>query len=235
MQFLAIAVYLGVLALIYVPTLKKLGPSRSLTRSDVLKTLLIGFLPCTVCIMIPELLFDRFILKDAATVWEEIFVSFARAALIEEAVKMIFVKKRLQKKPGLSLAETMLLAGAVGAGYGIAEKLAMGGGAILLVNALIPLHVIFQFIMGEHLFKAGRAAEAGDHAAARREKLLAFLLPFLAHGAWDSLLSVFGVWLDSESETVAGTGLVGFLGTIVLGIIWEIRAIKRLRRLAQEC
>lgn len=234
LQIIAILVYLGVLALIYVPVLKKMGESRRLSVSNCMSALLIGLTLCTFCIMIPEINFDRFILKEAKTVPEAIFIAFFRAALIEETVKLLFVKGRLKKKQSLSLPETMLLAGAVGAGYGITEKIVMGGGPILIVNALVPLHVMFQFVMGERLFAAKQAAERGDVREKKREGFKAFWLPFLLHGTWDSLLEASGFLMDSEKEPIMSLGAVAFFAVVAVGVVLEVKLIKRLRRMTED-
>lgn len=227
----AVLIYLGVAFLVYRRILRK-QEGLSLTKKAYVGTLLNGALPCTICIMIFELLFDRFILNAGTALWENLVAAFFRAALIEEFFKYLFSKAAIKKHKPLTKIEYMLLCGMVGAGYGILEKLAMGGGAILIVNAFLPLHIFFQFCMGAYLYKAQEARLAGDIAESRKNALLAYFVPFLIHGTWDALLDTAGYMVDDGGMDVPGFLLL--LGTVVFGFIAEIKVIKKMAAMPCE-
>lgn len=230
-NIIALIIYLGVAFLMYRTILKPLeGPS--LSKKDYLVTLLLGAVPCTLCIIIFEQSFDRFILKDPETLMGAVFVDFFRAALIEELCKMVFARHALKKHNPSEKTEWMLLAGMIGLGYGLVEKLAMGGGAILIMNAFLPLHIFFQFLMGARFFDAKEAGDSGNAALAKKKRLEAFFLPFLVHGAWDSLLDTAGWLMDRpEGSAAVYVGLAMFIGLFVFGIIIEIKVIKKIKRM----
>lgn len=225
----AVLIYLGVAALVYRGIQKKLTQT-TLPKRAYFATLLRGALPCTVCIAIFELLFDRFILKPGGTLGEEILTSFFRAALIEEGFKYISCRRALKILKPATKTEYMLLCGMVGAGYGLVEKLVFGGGIILIVNAVLPLHIFFQFLMGAFLYEA---QTAGDERTRKRKLLLAYCMPFLVHGSWDSMLDVSGALMESEAGF--GGELAGLLLMFALiggGIFAEVRVVKKMGAMA---
>lgn len=230
LNLLAVLIYLGLAFLVYRLLLKD-RDDVALGRRAFLGTLLRGILPCTLCIIIFELSFDRFILKSSGSLRDELLTSFFRAALIEEAFKMVFSLGALKKWAPASRIGCMLLCGMVGAGYGLVEKAVLGGGVILIVNAFLPLHIFFQFLMGALLYDARKAAEEGNVPLKRKKTFLAFLLPFLVHGLWDSLLSVAGWLMDMDGSTLAMLcGFLLFAALISGGIVAEVRVIRRMKK-----
>lgn len=230
LNIIAILIYLGVVFWVFRLVLKGRDHS-AITKKSIILTLLRGALPCTVCIVIFELSFDRFILKSSGSLSDEILTSFFRAALIEEGFKYVFSRAALKKYVPSTKLESMLLCGLIGTGYGLVEKLVIGGGVILIVNAFLPLHAFFQFFMGALLFDAREAGEAGNRSLQRKKLLLSFLLPFAVHGLWDSLLATAGWFM--EMDTFAGNmiGLLLFVILIAGGIILECKAVKRMRKM----
>lgn len=215
LHIIAVLIYLGVAFLIVRSVLKKQN-SLTLKKRAFVLTLLSGAFPCTVCIIIFELLFDRFIFQSTGSLGGEILTSFFRAALIEEAFKLIFCRIAIKKHMPSTKIEYILLCGMIGAGYGIVEKLAYGGGVILIVNAFLPLHIFFQFLMGALLYE--------------KRGILTFLLPFLVHGLWDSLLAIAGWLLEQEGRALPEVlGLVMFAGLIAGGLIAELKILKKLK------
>lgn len=214
----AVLIYLGIILLIYRSIIKSLE-NRTLKKKDYIGTLLSGALPCTVCIIIFELLFDRFVPVSSDSIGGEILAAFMRAALIEEIFKCLFSFRAVKKHRPASRIEFMLLCGLIGAGYGLVEKIAYGGGIILIVNALLPLHVFFQFITGAELYKGNKAK--------------AFLLPFLAHGIWDSLLAAAGWLMDMDGSFICQLlGIILMAVLVIGGVIMEIKLLKKMKAAA---
>lgn len=225
---LAALVFLGVVFFVYRGILKN-RTNLSLSKKAYPGTLLRGALPCTICIAVCEILFDRFCFQSNGTLSREVLIAFLRAALIEEAFKLVFSLSAIKKHTPASQLETMLLCGLIGAGYGLVEKIAYGGGVILLVNALLPLHIFFQFAMGLFLYKARSAKNGGDMAACRKNRVFAFLVPFLIHGLWDSLLAAIGYLLeDNVGFAVNMIGLLLFAALAAGGIIAEVKIVKQM-------
>ena len=63
--------------------------------------------------------------------------------------------------------------------------------------------------------------------------LLAVLLPFFFHGCWDSALdlSLFGVEQEAVAPQVIGGVLA--LALIVLGVLYCVRTVRKMRRIAR--
>lgn len=193
-----------------------------------------GMTGATILIMILELTWDRFFMPDGAkTMWDEISTSFFRAALLEEAAKMLFAVRSIKKSGVTRRYEYMLMAGTVGLGYAFIEKLVLGNPMALIIKVFLPFHMLFQFLMGEYLYRASRD---GDDAGARRSDLIkAFVLPFLAHGTWDSLIGVSGKLLDMDDVPVLTyVGLAGMIGFVIAGFIAEIKIIKKVAKIAAD-
>lgn len=228
---LAVLFYLAVAFFLYYTILKKREPI-GLPKKAFVLTFLRGLLPCTVGIIVFELSFDRFVFQSTGSLGGELLTSFLRAALIEETFKFLGSFFAVRKHAPATKVETMLLCGMIGAGFGLIEKIAYGGGIILMVNAVLPLHIFFQFLMGAFLFEARKAGENGDLARKRKTGFLAFFLPFLVHGCWDALLSVAGWLMEREgSELLPVLGLLMFLLLTVGGIVAEVKIVKKMIRM----
>lgn len=229
-QLISIVIYLGIVFLIYRGILKKQDDT-SLGKKAYLRTLLMGAIPCTIAIMILELTFDRFFPQpDGNSLAYELMTSFFRAALIEEGVKMAFARSAIKRHVPASKLEYMLLAGMTGLGYGLSEKLAIGGGAALIVNAVLPLHVFFQFFMGAYLYEAAKASSAGDDALKKKSMVLAFAVPFAFHGLWDALLGTAG-WLMDAGSGADTIGVLVMFALIIAGLIAEIRIVRKMAKM----
>lgn len=225
-HILAVLIYLGIAVLIYKSVMKH--NETGLEKRSLILTLLAGAIPCTVCIAVLELTFDRFIFKSSGNVAGEVITSFFRAGLIEEGVKLLFSVNAVKKHSPSTRIEYILICGMVGAGYGLSEKLAYGGGLILIANAVLPLHIFFQFLMGSLLFDAFKFKNDGNYAEYKRLLFRAFLMPFLVHSLWDSLLAVSGGMLESESGAVESAGFILFSALLIFGFVSEIKIIKKL-------
>jgi len=230
---------IGVILGIVIPSLwiflplKKIPREKRLSKGVLIRSILLGATLCTLCIMIPEMIWDRVTGIEQGTVdtlWKAFATSFLRAALIEEAVKFLFVKRALKKHHPEGRLQYMLLAATIGMGYGIVEKLVIGPGAAVF-SAFFSFHIMFQFIMGAYLYEADRAETA---AAKRCSIAKAFLVPFAVHGAWDTALFAFEPCLDSDSMFVVAIGMLAFLAIIAAGIVAEVKVIRWLKKLPIE-
>lgn len=222
-MIIGIIIYFLVCLLIYVPAVKKIKNKKITARNYILCIVESIFL-CTLVIMILELSWDRFIFKEAENFLQGVIISFFRAALIEESVKFFFVRKFIKKYQPASKAEYMLLAATVGIGYGFSEKMAIGGGIILIVNSIIPLHMFFQMMMGEQQYKY---IEEGNKKAG----WLSFLKPFFFHGLWDSVLtSLDFLMADGAPEVFNYIGLLILIVAVVFALVYEVKTVKRLNR-----
>lgn len=187
-------------------------------KAAYIKTFLLSATLYTIPIIILEILWDIFF-KDCISnhVLYSFICSFFRAALLEEGVKYFFAYRLLKKHQNLDMREAILLAGVVGIGYGFLEKLFYGGGA-MIVNALLPGHMLFQWIMGYFLYKAIKT-EGKEH---QKFMLLAFIIPFTIHGFWD-----FGIiGTDGISELGTAYMLTEFIVVLVMVIIMLTAIIK---------
>lgn len=188
---------------------------------------------CTLLIMIPELIWDRlFQPGGCVTLGDHLVSSFLRAALIEEAVKMLFVIRTIRKRQIRSRIGCILLSGTIGIGYGLIEKLATGSPAAMLFNTVLPFHMLFQFLMGDLLWQAQTAPDPGSR---RKTRIAAYLIPFLIHGAWDGALSVMEYLTGCEDAAWKTTlGTIGVLLLIAGGAVAGILAIRKVGRIAGE-
>lgn len=227
LHVISVIVYLGITVILYTSILKGRADVE-LTRKAFLRTFLMGALPCTLCIAVFELSFDRFIFTPSGTFGGEVLTAFFRAALIEEGFKLLFCRRAVKKYRPRSMLGCMLLCGLVGAGYGFSEKLAYGGGVILIANALLPLHIFFQFLMGAFIFKT--RTDAAENADRHRpiSRAAVFLMPFLVHGLWDALLAGCGYLMELESMAAETAGVLLFAACIVCGVIAEVKTVRRM-------
>lgn len=188
-----------------------------------------GMTLCTLLIIILELTWDRLFMPGGCkTLTDDIISSFLRAALLEEAVKKLFSVIRIKKTGCTKRVEFMLMAGTIGLGYGFIEKLVLGNPAALITNTIMPFHMLFQFLMGEYIFRARVAEAEGDLKAKRIDLVKAYLYPFLVHGLWDSALSVVSSMTERDDVSwMPYAGVIGLLALVAAGIVIEIIVIKK--------
>ena len=111
----------------------------------------------------------------------------------------------------------------------------VGNIAAVIVGLLCPMHIVWQFNQGGHYYEYEKAKAANDLQTANKERLMALLVPFLFHGCWDSLLDIGGYCLDNETSIpVQAAGFVIITAATVFGIIFTIKTIKQVRRIARE-
>ncbi len=214
---------------IFIPR-KKIPQEIRISKGVYIRSILLGVTLCSLCICIPEVIWDKLTgFGDGAveSLWEAFATSFLRAALIEELVKFIFVKRVLKRHTPADKLQYMLLAATIGMGYSITEKLMLSPGALLL-GTVFSFHIMFQFIMGGYLYEADRA----DAVSKKRFMAIkAFLVPFLVHGTWDFALFIVEKYLDSASQEVGIISMLLFFVMISAGIFFEVKVIQYIKKL----
>jgi len=148
------------------------------------------------------------------------WTAFVTAALVEEGVKFLFLKRYLCGNPAFDeVMDGIVYAVCVSLGFAFAENLMYGlegGGWVLVARAFtaVPMHAAATGIMGFWLGIAGREPDASLARAARRKGLAAAIA---IHGLYDFCLF-------AGSPLAAGALVVLFLAT---------RELRRLVRRAK--
>jgi len=232
-QIIGIIVGILITALwIFIP-LNKMPQERQISKRVYICSIILGATLCSLLICISEVLWDKItgisngVVND---VWEAFATSFLRAALIEELVKFVFVKRVLKRHEPVDKLQYMLLAATIGMGYAIVEKLMLSPGAVI-ISAVFAFHIMFQFIMGGYLYEASNSENVSRK---RSMTIKAFLVPFLVHGAWDMALCVVEKYLNSTSEGASILAMLLFFVILVAGIIFEIKVIQYIKKLLSE-
>ena len=235
-ETISVILAIGISLCWYLPCVKAQGKDRVLNKNDYLKVFfLYGILFTCGLIIITEITWDMIAeLTPLSGLTKDIISDFFRAALLEEFFK--FQGFRLAKNK-LSLhrkTDYILIAGLIGASYGMVEKAVNGNIAAVIVGLAIPLHIVWQFNQGAHYFEYERLKAEGRKARAAYEHFLAVFVPFLLHGCWDCGLDIVGVFMDIEDDTHQLTAALLLLALVVFGLTYTIRTIIRVRRIAKN-
>ena len=221
----------------YLPGIKALGDRQVLQKKDYLIIALkYGFCYTCLLIIITEIIWDGIIKRTPLTgLAKDITADFFRAALLEEFFKFRGFYHAKRKYGLYRKIDYILVAGLIGMVYGIVEKAVLGNIAAVIVGMICPMHIIWQYNQGGHYFEYEKAKAAGDQAAARKERLMALLVPFLFHGCWDSGLDIGSHLIGIENSTAAQVaGIVLITALVIFGVIYTIRTIKNVVRIAKE-
>jgi RsiW-degrading membrane proteinase PrsW (M82 family) len=169
---------------------------------------------------------------------EALQTSFFGAAIPEESAKLLMLWLLLRHSPEFDERyDGMVYAAAVGLGFACLENLmyVVSAGAgwfqVSVTRAIfaVPGHFAFAIVMG-YYFSLAKFGDRGETTRHRRHYMwLAFLVPMLLHGTFDSLLMI----PESMGE---GQGMIASVLFVVL--IWfDIRmwkwGIRRIRRLQE--
>ena len=221
----------------YLPGIKAQGENQVLQKKDYwMIALKYGFVFTSLLIMVTEITWDAVMKRIPLNgLPADIFSNFFRAALLEEYFKFrgFF---RAKRKYGLyRKIDYIMIAGMMGLVYGIFEKIVLGNLFAVIVGLLCPMHITWQFNQGGQYYEYEKAKAANDLQTAKKERLMALLVPFLFHGCWDSLLDISGYCLDNETSIpVQAAGLIIITAMAVFGVIYTIKTIKKVRRIASE-
>lgn len=119
--------------------------------------------------------------------------SLLTAALLEEVSKYIFLRLALLKNNEVKCwLDVIIAAVVVGIGFMLMEDVTytmFGDGNI--VRAFLPMHILFQLIMGYFLGKACVTKSIVDH-------VLALVLPILSHILYDTFLLSMKIVIEKE-------------------------------------
>ena len=230
MELLSIPLAILVSLLWYYPGIRAQGANRALKKGDYVKTIfLFGLLYACGLIIITEVIWDAVLWKpgDGGLV-KEIISDFFRAALLEEFFKLTgFLLAKRSIKPWRKI-DYMLLAGAIGLVYSVVEKAVAGNPVSVILGLAIPMHIVWQFNQGGHIFEYEQAKAQGDERRARRELFLAIGVPFLLHGLWDSVLSIIAYCLQREdAAALQAVGGVLLAVALVGGVLYTIKTIRK--------
>lgn len=140
-------------------------------------------------LVLPAGLIERMLLQNSATGlattgWSAIFItSFFAAGMVEEFLKAAIVERgALQRGFMRTPLDCMVYAGATALGFAAVENILYVTStgvqtAILRAVTAVPAHLMFGLVMGwyfaEHLFRG-------------RSRGLAYIIPALLHGVYDS-------------------------------------------------
>ena len=109
-----------------------------------------------------------------------LFAAFVTAAIFEEVIKYIFFRLSLIKNKGaVNHLDVIIGAALVGIGFTIAENIEYAiGGAGNILRALLPMHILFQLVMGYFYGKALVTKKWIYH-------VLSIAAPVVLHGLFD--------------------------------------------------
>ena len=150
-----------------------------------------------------------------------VLMNFLVVGLSEEGFKYLFLKVRTWKNPEFNYRfDAIVYAVCVSLGFALFENIqyvmqyGLGTAAIRAVTA-VPGHACFAVFMGIWYGQAKMCEARGDRSGARLNRILAVVIPVLAHGAYD-LFASFG-----------GAMTVVFVVFIILMFLLAFRAVKK--------
>ena len=220
----------------YYPGIKLQGDRRTLDNKDYIRIgLKYGLLYTCLLIIVTEVTWDAFAkflpFKGLAG---DMFSDFFRAALLEEFFKFTgFLLAVRSVRPARKI-DYVMTAGMIGMVYGIVEKAVTGNPISILLDLILPMHLMWQFNQGGHYFEYRQAKESGDTARTRRELFMSVAVPFLFHGCWDSVLDVISYCLDKEGVAPQVVGGILIVATVAAGAFYMVRTVRYVRKLARE-
>lgn len=173
----------------YFPVWKRQGTEERLPRWTIAKSIAVGMVPVFLVIILLQVAFG--FLQRALPLSPVAFTasdSYLSAALVEETVKFLGAYLVIRKVCPKRKVDYVLIFGAVGLGYEVTETLLLLDSVIAgLGRGIFALHIIWQFWMGMFYWEYRQAKLRGDRNAARKNLLLAFLIPVILHGTNDFL------------------------------------------------
>ncbi len=221
----------------YLPVVKAQGENRVLQTKDyLLIAFKYGFAYTCLLTMVTEITWDIIVKHTPLSgLALNIVSNFFRAALLEELFKFrgfLHAKRKYQLSRKIDF---ILTAGLIGLVYGFIEKIMLGNVGAVVVGLICPMHIMWQFNQGGHYYEYEKAKAANDEQTAKKEWRMAILVPFLFHGAWDSILDIGGYCLEhQDSVPVQVIGVVLVLAAGIGGIIYSVKTVRRACRIARE-
>ena len=197
--------------------------------------LLAQLLVCGVAVIIPVMLIEGggiYLLQswpfdDLSYLVVE---NFLVVALVEEGCKFLALWWRTWKNPAFDFAfDGIVYAVFVSMGFAVAENIGYVfeygfNTAIVRAFTAIPGHCVFAVFMGYFYAQAAVASVDGNASKVRTNMFLAILIPFLCHGTYDVLASIF-------DETMLIVFFVFLIVMVAIGIGLVRNESRKARRL----
>lgn len=237
MEFIGITLAVVCGMLWFLLAVRAQGTNRVLTRKDYVHiAMFYGLLCSCVPIIVSEIAWDAiFGTPQPNELAREIAADFLRAALLEEGFKLLGFLLAFRKYTPERKIDCILTAGTIGLTYAVVEKAAMANPASAIIGSIVPMHLLWQFNQGAHFYEYRQAKARNEQACARKEWFMAWIVPFLLHGIWDSALSVIVYCAGQEDSTaMQAISAVMLFASLVLGLTYTIRTIRNVRRIARE-
>ncbi len=167
-----------------------------------------------------------------------LYEGFAVAAFSEELCKLLLLYRVAWKSPHFDeYFDGIVYAAFLSLGFACVENIGYvlmdpdGPMMTALFRGLlaVPAHFLFAVMMGYHFSLA-----KFDPRHRRRHLLLAFAVPVLMHGTYDSLLMVSGALDGDDAAPVVGLLFLLFLAFDIMMWRWGLKRIKRLQEYSKE-
>ena len=235
-----------------IPIRRKQKACGQLTKKQLKKALLLGLFPAALLILLADNLGGLLLEMGGnlvlhlqgldgsfqTTLLYQALLCFLVVALFEERIKLRFARRSLRGCEGLTKADTMVLFGAVGLGYEIAETVVFsfqGGGAVMgVLRGIFLSHVMWQMYMGAAWHDAQKLRESGGANAGREAKKIlrrGFLVPYIIHGVNDFLLELAQVLLaEGASGASEGLGVLVFLLVLGLNVFNAVLCMRKFKQ-----
>ena len=218
-NLMALAIIPGLLLIIYVYRKDKVEKE---PLGLILRIIFLGVLSCFAAAYL-EMFESRFLPQyPKGSLEYALTTSFCMAALVEETVKYFAMRIGSWKYPGFNYRFDGIVYGCSSAvGFAIYENInyvARYGLETAVVRAFtaIPLHAFCGVFMGVFYAYSKKASILGNKGAYAGYTLLAFLVPMLIHGTYDTF------------AFLGNNGTMQLLIFVVLLYIAAITTIKRL-------
>lgn len=221
----------------YLPVYLKQGKKNKLPGKTYIKALALGLIPSFVIGVvfssiigwIMKWLHIEGLLKTAIS-------TFIGYGVAEEFAKYLMGKLALKGCGEIRKIDSILIYGAVGVGFQVTESLLVIGSSIAgpLIRGILALHIAWQFWMGAHLWEADRCHGAGDEAGAKKNHLLAILLPMIFHGFHDFSGDALQLGIENGTDKGMLLGLIPFILALIIDIVFIIKTIRMVNRTAKE-
>ena len=170
--------------------------------------------------IIGQLILDR--LLTPGTYLHTILTAFLVVAAVEEGTKYYFLKRRTWDDPNFNYRfDAIVYAVFVSLGFAAFENIQYVfayGLSVALPRALlsIPGHMSFGVYMGVHYGRARFRESYGHYAAAKRDRVVAYLSAVLLHGFYDACAMI---------GTRAATAV--FIAFVVVTYLGMFRRLKK--------
>ena len=195
-MFVAAIAQFAVNILVLIWILKK-KPGERFSKKTVVKSLLCGMLVLVVGFLLP-LKKDTFFGMNPLL--SGFLTAFLTAALMEEVLKYIFFRLAIfRNREVLCWRDAIIVCVMIAIGFSLVEDLefAVTGDGDSILRALLPAHILFQFVMGYYYGKARVTKQV-------KYDVLSLAVPILMHTVFDMfLIAMISILGDSNKDAHA--------------------------------